>query len=147
MPVPFINISLINGHGKLFKLKEIKFNMPTKKGKKITGGKYIKNHKKKKSERAGQKRIVKLGEEKRKKVRTIGGNEKVYLLRGSKINVECKGKTKKTEIKNVLKTPSNRFLARQNILTKGTIVETELGQVKITNRPSQEGAINGIIVE
>ena len=46
-----------------------------------------------------------------------------------------------------LKTPSNRFLARQNILTKGTIIETELGNVKITNRPSQEGCINGVLVE
>ena len=54
---------------------------------------------------------------------------------------------KKVEIKNVLETPSNRFLARQNVLTKGTILETELGKVKITNRPSQEGMINGILVE
>jgi small subunit ribosomal protein S8e len=48
---------------------------------------------------------------------------------------------------NVLETPSNRFLARQNIITKGTIVETELGKVKITNRPTQEGIVNGILVE
>ena len=54
---------------------------------------------------------------------------------------------KKTEIKNVLETPSNRFLARQNIITKGTIVETSLGKVKITNRPTQEGNINGILIE
>ena len=35
-------------------------------GKKITGGKYIKRRKKKKYEKPGQKRIVKLGEEKKK---------------------------------------------------------------------------------
>ena len=59
-----------------------------------------------------------------------------------------KNKTsKKIEIKNVLETPSNRFLARQNIITKGTIVETELGKAKITNRPSQEGVVNGILIE
>ena len=51
------------------------------------------------------------------------------------------------EIKNVVETPSNKFLARQNIITKGTIVETELGKVRITNRPSQEGCINGILIE
>ena len=51
------------------------------------------------------------------------------------------------EIKNVLETPSNRFLARQNIITKGTILETELGKVRVTNRPSQEGVINGILIE
>jgi small subunit ribosomal protein S8e len=34
-----------------------------------------------------------------------------------------------------------------NILTKGTIVETPLGKAKITNRPTQEGMINGILIE
>ena len=116
-------------------------------GKKITGGKYIKRRKKKSYERLGQKRIVKLGEDKKKTVRTRGGNDKTYLLKGKTINVQNKKKTEKTEISNVLETPSNRFLARQNILTKGTIVETNLGKVKITNRPTQEGNINGILIE
>lgn len=116
-------------------------------GRKITGGKYVKQRKKKKYERAGQKRTVKLGEEKRKTVRIKGGNVKTYLLKGNLINVESKGKKKKVEIKNVLETPSNRFLARQNIITKGTIVETDLGKVKVTNRPTQEGVINGILIE
>ena len=121
--------------------------MVTKKGKKITGGKYIKPRKKKLSERAGQKRTVKLGEEKRKSKRIRGGNTKTLLLKAKFINVDSKGKKTKTEIKNVLETPSNRFFARQNILTKGTIVETSLGKVKVTNRPTREGVVNGILVE
>jgi len=116
-------------------------------GRKLTGGKYAKIRKKKKFERPGQKRIVKLGEEKRKTVRTEGGNKKTFLLRSNKINIQGNKVKKNIEIKNVLETPSNRFLARQNILTKGTIVETELGKVKITNRPTQEGNINGILLE
>jgi len=121
--------------------------MVTKKGRKITGRKYLKQRKKKKSEIAGQKRNVKLGEEKKKKKRTRGGNIKTFLFKTKFINVEVKGKKSKVEIKNVLTTPSNRFLARQNILTKGAIIETDLGKVKITNRPSQEGIVNGILVE
>jgi small subunit ribosomal protein S8e len=116
-------------------------------GRKISGGKYLKRRKKRKYERAGQKRTVKLGDEKRKSVRGLGGHLKTFLLRGKMINVQQKGKTKKVEIKKVIETPSNRFLARQNILTKGTIVETAIGKVKITNRPTQEGVINGILVE
>lgn len=116
-------------------------------GRKITGGKYIKRRKKKSFERTGQKKIVKLGDEKAKTVRTMGGNEKTYLLRGKMINVQNKDKRQKVEITNVLETPSNRFLARQNIITKGTVVETSLGRVKVTNRPTQEGNINGILVE
>ena len=121
--------------------------MVTNKGRKISGGKYIQNRKKKPYEIKGQKRIVKIGEEKRKTKRTRGGNKKTFLLKTNFINVLVKGKMQKTGIKNVLETPSNRFLARQNVLTKGTIVETEFGKVKITNRPSQEGIINGILLE
>ena len=118
------------------------------KGKKISGGRYIKNRKKKKYEGLGQKRIVKIGEEKKRVKRTMGGNEKLFLLKAKYVNVAIKDKKeKKLEIKNVLETPSNRFLARQNVLTKGTIVETDLGKVKITNRPTQEGVVNGILVE
>lgn len=118
------------------------------KGKKVSGGKYVKNRKKKSYEIQGQKRIVKLGDEKRKKKRIRGGNKKIFLLGAKFVNLSQKpGKNKKIEIKNVIETPSNRFLARQNILTKGTILETELGKVKITNRPSQEGVVNGILIQ
>jgi len=116
-------------------------------GRKITGGRYIKKRKTKAYERIGQKRIVKLGEEKKKTVRIMGGNKKTFLLKGKSINVKIKDKIKKIEIKNVLETPSNRFLARQNIITKGTIVDTESGKVKVTNRPTQEGNINGILLK
>ena len=118
-----------------------------KKGKKITGGKYIKRRKKKAYERTGQKKIAKLGETKRRTKKVQGGNKKSFLLKIDEVNVRVKGKTQKTKIKNVLETPSNRFLARQNIITKGTIVETSSGKVKITNRPTQESVLNGVIVE
>jgi small subunit ribosomal protein S8e len=118
------------------------------KGRKISGGKYVKNRKKKLHEVAGQKRVVKLGEVKRKSVRVRGGNKKTYLLNSNIVNVKGKdGKIKKANVKNVAETPSNRFLARQNIMTKGTIVETDLGKVRITNRPTQEGVVNGELIE
>ena len=122
--------------------------MTTKKGKKISGGKYVQQRKKKKNERLGQKKLVKLSEDDKRKIKRVrGGNQKVFLLRAKVVNVQEKGKTKKAEIKNVLETPSNRFLARQNVITKGTIVETNLGKVKITNRPTQEGILNGVLIE
>jgi small subunit ribosomal protein S8e len=114
--------------------------MSTREGRKITGGKYIARRKKRRFEDKGQARIVKLGEEKRKNLRLRGGNLKTVMLKGKTINV----KGQKLEIKNVVETPSDRFLARQNIITKGTIVETEKGRVRVTNRPSQEGVINGV---
>jgi len=118
-----------------------------KKGRKVSGGKYIKRRKKKLFELPGQKRIVKLGEKKKKSKRTKGANKKNFLLQSNEVNIQIKGKSKKAKIKNVLETPSNRFLARQNIITKGTIVETDLGKVRITNRPTQESVLNGVIIE
>ena len=119
-----------------------------KTGRRISGSKYKKSRKKKLFELPGQTRIVKLGEERRKHILVRSGAKKVVLFKAIVINVVTKdGKAKKTKIKNVIETPSNKFLARQNILTKGTIVETELGKVRITNRPSQEGVMNGILFE
>ena len=117
------------------------------KGRKPSGGKYIKNRKKKFFEKSGNKTAVKLGENKRKSKRARGGHKKNFFLKAKYVNIIEKGKSKKVEIRNVLETPSNRFLARQNIITKGTVVETEPGKVKITNRPTKEGVLNGILLK
>jgi len=117
-------------------------------GRKISGGKYHKFRKKKKHSLRGDERSVKLREERKKIVKGRGGNKRKVLLSSNIINLVTKDKkSKKIKIKNVLETPANRFLARQNILVKGAIVETELGKARITNRPSQDGSVQGVIVE
>ena len=119
------------------------------KGRKITGGKYKFFRKKKKYELAGIVRKVKLGKTKQKVIRGMGGNKKTVLLSSEFANVfdPDSKKSKKSKIKNVLETPSNRFLARQNILVKSAIIETDLGKAKITNRPSQEGMIQAVLIK
>lgn len=118
-------------------------------GKKISGSRYKKQRKKKFYENIRQARIVKLGPVKKKKIRIRGGKIKTVLLSADEANILNKktGKNKKAKIKNVLETPSNRFLARQNVLLKGSIIQTELGKAKITNRPSQESCVQAIIIE
>jgi len=118
-------------------------------GRKITGGKYHKFRKKKKHSLPGTTRKVKLRETKKKTLKTRGGNKKTVLLTADFANVTNPKtkKTKKTKIKNVLETPANRFLARQNILIKSAIIETELGKAKITNRPSQEGSVQAELLQ
>jgi len=118
-----------------------------KSGRKTTGGRYKKPKKKKLTGKPGQTRIVKLGDRKTKTLKTKGGRKKLVSFLGNIANVISKGKSKKSTIKNVLETPSNTFLARQNILVKGAIIETELGKAKITNRPSQEGNIQAKLIE
>jgi small subunit ribosomal protein S8e len=119
------------------------------KGRKISGGKYKYFSKKKKYELPGIPRIVKLRKEKKKTIRGMGGNKKIVLLSSESANIynpETK-KSKKVKIKNVVETPSNRFLARQNILVKSAIIDTELGKARITNRPSQEGHVQAILIK
>ena len=118
-----------------------------KSGRKASGARYKKPKKKKLTGRPGQTRIVKLGDTKTKALKTRGGSKKLVSFLGNIANVVAKGKSKKSAIKNVLETPSNTFLARQNILVKGAVIETELGKAKITNRPTQEGMINGILIK
>jgi len=118
-----------------------------KEGKKATGGRYKKPRKKKLTGRSSQTRVVKLGNKKTKALKTRGGNKKLVSFLGNTANVIAKGKSQKSAIKNILETPSNTFLARQNILVKGAIIETELGKAKITNRPSQEGNVQAILIE
>ena len=56
------------------------------------------------------------------------------------------GKAKLVEIKTVVENPANRNFVRRNILTKGAIVETELGKAKITSRPGQQGFLNAVLL-
>jgi small subunit ribosomal protein S8e len=119
------------------------------KGRKITGGKYKFFRKKKKFELSGIPRKIKLRETKKKILRGLGGNLRTVLLSTDYANVtdpETK-KSKKVKIKNVIETPSDRFLARQNILVKSAIIETEIGKARITNRPTQEGSVQAELLK
>ncbi len=93
--------------------------------------------------------LTKLGVHKRKLIRVIGGNSKDKLLSTNKVNV-FSAKDKKflvLEIKNIVENPANKHYVRRNILTKGCVVETAKGKVKITSRPGQESVLNGVFIE
>ncbi|MBS3069981.1 30S ribosomal protein S8e [Candidatus Micrarchaeota archaeon] len=85
--------------------------------------------------------------EERKGFKIIGGGRKVAAVKLAYANLVVDGKTKKTRIKNVLENPANRHYARENIITKGAIVETEAGKARITSRPGQDGIANAVLVK
>lgn len=117
-------------------------------GRKHTGAKYHARRKKRLHEKDSQERSVILGETKRKQERVKAGKIKTFLLKADEANVlVSKGKVQKAKIENVLETPQNTFLARQNRLLKGAIIQTSLGKAKITNRPSQEGCVNAALIK
>ncbi|MFH1200016.1 MAG: 30S ribosomal protein S8e [Candidatus Micrarchaeota archaeon] len=87
------------------------------------------------------------GKEERTTTRGKGAFVKVRVRKALYANVVSKdGKIKKAKITNVSSSPANRHFARENLVTKGAIVETELGKAKITSRPSQHGVVNAVLV-
>ncbi len=82
----------------------------------------------------------------KKLVRARGGNKKLKLKKASVASVKTKDGIKKALIRTVLETPDNRHYARMNIITKGAIVDTDLGKMKVTNRVGQDGVVNGILI-
>jgi len=115
---------------------------------KISGGLYKKSHKKKRYQLASQPALTILGEKRLKLRRSRAGIKKIINLSTNKANV-YNPKTKKyalADILTVVENPSNRNYVRRNIMTKGTIIETNIGKAKITSRPGQEPVINAILI-
>ncbi len=75
-----------------------------------------------------------------------GGKVKVKLKKASTVNVLTKQGMKKTKILGVMESHRADY-ARENIITKGAILKTELGKVKVTNRVGQDGVVNGVLVQ
>lgn len=85
-------------------------------------------------------------EEDRYVKRGRGGTTKVKARRAGFVNVLMEGKTKKAKIISVIESHNPQY-ARQNIITKGAILNTEVGKVRVTNRVGQDGVVNGILVK
>ena len=90
-----------------------------------------------------------IGEDRRRIIRTYGGNQIVVALRANFANVTNPktGETKRAKIETVEKNTANPNYVRRNLLTKGAVIKTELGSARITSRPGQDGIINAILVE
>jgi len=114
---------------------------------KPTGGRYHRPYRsKRKRELARFPANTVLGAKKNKTVRARAGNIKVRLAAADHANVAMAGKIKRMRILNVVDNPANKFLARRNIITKGSIIETEHGRARVTSRPGQDGNVNAVIV-
>ncbi|MHA2036484.1 MAG: 30S ribosomal protein S8e [Promethearchaeota archaeon] len=115
---------------------------------KYTGKKYKHFRKKRKRELDRPTIDTVVGEDKKKKQRILGGNTKIKLFSTNYINVTDPNtnKTSKVRILGFESNTASKDLNRRHVLTKGAIVETELGNAKITSRPGQHGILNGILI-
>ena len=116
---------------------------------KITGGRYRTNRKKKVYDMASEPTLTKLAKLSTKKITIRGGYIKSRLLASDIVNIyDPKNKKyKKAKIITIVENPANQHFVRRNIMTKGTIIETELGKARITSRPGQENTINAVLLQ
>jgi small subunit ribosomal protein S8e len=115
---------------------------------KETGARYKKQHSKKKESLGRTPTLTKIGEKATKEMRVRGHNLKLRVLRTDIANL-YDPKTKKymkAKIKIVTGNPANRHYVRRNIMTKGTIIQTDKGDARVTSRPGQDGLINAVLI-
>lgn len=104
---------------------------------------------KKKYEKARTPSLTTIEEKRVEILRKRGGSLKFRLLSCDKVNLLDR-KTKKytlAKIKSVIDNPADKHYVRRNIMTKGTIIETDKGKARITSRPGQDGTINAVLIE
>lgn len=113
---------------------------------KASGARYKGARKKRQHELGSTPTLTRLGKRKTKRTRVLARAVKTRLLHEEFANVRVGKKIERLKITAVLENPANRHYVRRNILTKGTVVKTEKGNARITNRPGQEGCINAVLI-
>jgi len=112
-----------------------------------SGGRKGKSRDKKLAHMGGIFSSTKVADEPRKdSKRKRGGTTRTRTKRAAFVNVVVEGKAQKVKIEGVVES-HNPHYARQNIITKGAVLNTALGKVKVTNRVGQDGIVNGILVQ
>ena len=104
---------------------------------------------KRRTEIASEKQFTMIGDTSRKCYRKRAGSQSVRVLFDSVINVADKktGKVTQATLQSVSENAADPNYVRRNIMTKGAVVETDKGPVRITSRPGSHGVINGVLIE
>jgi len=117
-------------------------------GRKPTGGRYTQYRGKRNFEAGSEASLPRVGAVETQVKKLRGGGEKTHLVQGNVVNLfdpKTKKYTKATA-KIVTDNKANRQFVRRNVLTKGSVIETDKGKARVTNRPGQEGSINAVLV-
>ncbi len=122
-----------------------------KSGRKTAGnGKFkLKSRDKRRHESGGYFTATKLGAAKNvsKDVRSRGGTHGKKLKSAAFANLLTNGGYKKVKITGVAESKDNRNFARLNIITKGTVIDTEAGQAIVINRPARDNVVNARLMK
>ena len=115
---------------------------------KQSGARYVAYRKKRLHELGREPAYTHLEKKRVKVVRARSDIRKLRLLSTDTANVfDPKEKRYyQAKIKTILENPANRHFVRRNIMTKGTVIDTEKGKARITSRPGQDGVVNAVLI-
>ena len=115
-------------------------------GRKHTGGRIITMRSRRKFEIDRYPNEALIGNDVQVKRRVRGDNCKTALKTVEFANVSNmeEKKTTKSKILKVIKNTANKDYERRGVITKGTVIETELGLARVISRPGQVGVINAV---
>jgi len=127
---------LPQGHGDLHKRKK-------------SGGRKRPYRGKRAFEMGGDATETLVGENKLVRNTARGGRLKIKALayRFANVTDPSTQKSQKVQISKVVKNPSNIDYQRRGVITKGAIIETPLGQARVTSRPGHDGVVNAILLQ
>jgi small subunit ribosomal protein S8e len=114
---------------------------------KPSGGRLISSRNKRKTEIGSDAAHTLIGKVNRKLYRKTGGGKKIRVMSEAEANVynpETK-KTAKSKILTVKANAANPHFVQRNIITKGALLQTELGLARVTSRPGQDGIVNAVL--
>jgi small subunit ribosomal protein S8e len=115
--------------------------------KKLSGGHKRAHRKKRRFEIGSFPAETTVGERKLKIVHKRGASLKIRAFSENQAAVSdpATGKTEKAEILRVVRNPANVDYDRRGVVTKGTVIETNVGPARVTSRPGQHGIINAVL--
>jgi len=113
---------------------------------KRTGGRRRPFRNRRKHELGSESTETQLGDVELKTVDARGNTVKARAITTNVASIADGDGVLKATIEDVVENPADPNYARRNIITKGAILETSEGQVRVTSRPGQDGQVNGVLV-
>ncbi|MDA4126745.1 MAG: 30S ribosomal protein S8e [Thaumarchaeota archaeon] len=113
---------------------------------KSTGGRSRPSRGRRAFERDGYSIEPTVGPVSRRPNRRRGGRVTSGVVFADFANVsDSTGKSTKSKILRVKKSPANRDYERRGVITKGAVLETEAGEAVVTSRPTSDGVVNAVL--
>lgn len=114
--------------------------------KKRTGGRKRPHRDRRKHELSREPTETQINDPRLKVVDVHGSTTKVRALSTDTAVVAEGGDSSVATIEDVIENPGNPNYVRRNIVTKGAIIDTDLGRARVTSRPGQTGHVCAVLL-